>query len=384
MESTEKPTKSNDTDDEASELSEMEEDEKAQDIDIEISEISIFSKPSIQQRSWKNTNPVEIKVFIGILLYMRARRPEAKNKDWWYKVEPLATKFHMACRKYYTPGSKISIDEIMVKCFGRSQHTYKMPNKPIPRGYKIFGLAEHGYLWSFSWSSRRQGIMSMFQFPMLTKTGSMVVNLVKRLPIISTPNTLNTMPNATPNIDSNITHNIGPNINPKRMLRRMPRLMKSLSHSWSHPIQFIWITTLHQFLYSKNYVNRVIERTRKCPGELSTNANIVRKAFEGQPQKKLKISLVIDDYNHHMNGVDLANQYWAAYTSHRVTYRTWLPILYWLIDSAAINAYQLQYLYMKQQGIPAKDLPSHISFHEKLYQELFEFTPRIHDNLPRE
>ncbi|EDN06697.1 predicted protein [Histoplasma mississippiense (nom. inval.)] len=193
-----------DTDDEAPELSEIEENEEAQ--DIEISEISIFSKPSIQQYSWKNTNPVEIKVFIGILLYMEV--------DWWYKVEPLATEFHMACRKYYTPGSKISIDEIMVKCFGRSQHTYKMPNKPIPRGYKIFGLAEHGYLWTFFWSSRRQGIMPMFQFPTLTKTGSMVVNLVNRLPTVSTLNTPNATPNATPNTDPNITPNITPNINP--------------------------------------------------------------------------------------------------------------------------------------------------------------------------
>ncbi|EDN09853.1 predicted protein [Histoplasma mississippiense (nom. inval.)] len=248
-----------DTDDEAPELSEIEEDEEAQ--DIEISEISISSKPSIQQYSWKNTNPAEIKVFIGILLYMgvhkshrtdlywrndlkqgpihsvqsymthtrfkqlkryihisnprEARRPGAKNKDdWWYKVEPLATEFHMACRKYYTPGSKISIDEIMVKCFGRSQHTYKMPNKPIPRGYKIFGLAEHGYLWTFFWSSRRQGIMPMFQFPTLTKTGSMVVNLVNRLPTVSTPNTPNATPNATPNTDPNITPNITPNIGP--------------------------------------------------------------------------------------------------------------------------------------------------------------------------
>ncbi|EDN09802.1 predicted protein [Histoplasma mississippiense (nom. inval.)] len=127
-----------------------------------------------------------------------------------------------------------------------------------------------------------------------------------------------------------------------------------------------------------------IERIRKRPGELSTNANIVRKVFEGQPQKKLKIPVMIDDYNHNMNGVDLANQYRAAYTSHRITYRTWLPIFYWLIDSAAVNAYRLYYLYKKQQGVPKKDLPYHISFHEKLYQQLFEFAPKIHDNLPIE
>ncbi|EDN04817.1 predicted protein [Histoplasma mississippiense (nom. inval.)] len=221
--------------------------------------------------------------------------------------------------------------------------------------------------------------------------------------MVSTLNTLNTMLNATPNIDPNITHNIGPNINPNiTPLNATPNATPN-EISISQLVIFYSIymdnyftsvplfKELHQQRYGAcgtthpNQVPavQVIECTHKCPGELSTNANIVRKVFEDQPQKKLKIPLIIDDYNHHMNGVDLANQYQAAYTSHRVTYHTWLPILYWLIDSAAINAYRLQYLYMKQQGIPVKDLPSHISFHEKLYQELFEFTSRIHDNLPR-
>jgi hypothetical protein len=28
----------------------------------------------------------------------------------------------------------------------RSLYTYKMPNKPITQGYKIYGIADHGYL----------------------------------------------------------------------------------------------------------------------------------------------------------------------------------------------------------------------------------------------
>jgi hypothetical protein len=49
-------------------------------------------------------------------------------------------------------------------------------------GYKVYGLAEHGYLWNFSWSSRQLGIEEMFRYPDLTPTGSMVMNLVERLP----------------------------------------------------------------------------------------------------------------------------------------------------------------------------------------------------------
>ncbi|KGQ01638.1 hypothetical protein PAAG_11621 [Paracoccidioides lutzii Pb01] len=137
----------------------------------------------------------------------------------------------------------------------------------------------------------------------------------------------------------------------------------------------ITLTTIHS-------LDTFIECTRKLPGALSMNAKIVWKIFEGQPQKRLKIPAIIDDYSHNMNGVDLANQYRAAYTTHRITYRTCVSIFYWLFDSAAVNAYRLQYIYKKQQGVPKKDLPSHINFHERLYQHLFEFTPKIHDYLP--
>jgi hypothetical protein len=106
------------------------------------------------------------------------------SKDWWHKLEPLASCFHEAAQKFYTPGSHLSVDEIMVRCFGRTLHTYKMPNKPIKQGYKIFALAEHGYIWTFSWSSRQLGIEEMFKWPGLTPTGSMVVELIERLPKI--------------------------------------------------------------------------------------------------------------------------------------------------------------------------------------------------------
>ena len=57
-----------------------------------------------------------------------------------------------------------------------------MPDKPIKQGYKLFGLAEHGYIWSFFWSSRQQGMEEMFRYPQLTPTGSMIMDLAEQLP----------------------------------------------------------------------------------------------------------------------------------------------------------------------------------------------------------
>ena len=41
------------------------------------------------------------------------------NKKWWYKVEPLASSLQASCQRYYSPSSEVSIDELMVRFFGR-------------------------------------------------------------------------------------------------------------------------------------------------------------------------------------------------------------------------------------------------------------------------
>ena len=49
-------------------------------------------------------------------------------------------------------------------------------------GYKLFALADHGYVWWFMWSSRKRGIAELIKHIELTPTGSMILQLVKKLP----------------------------------------------------------------------------------------------------------------------------------------------------------------------------------------------------------
>jgi hypothetical protein len=74
-----------------------------------------------------------------------------------------------------------------------------------------------------------------------------------------------------------------------------------------------------------------------------------------------------------MGGVDIANQLRESYETHRKTLRVWLPLLYWLIDAIISNAYRLQYLYKKSQGVPLNHLPSQLDFRQALYKKLFAF-----------
>ena len=76
-----------------------------------------------------------------------------RNQMWWYKLEPFASRLRAACFQYWKPSNAVSIDETMNRGFGRSQHTFKMPNKPIKQGYKLFAIADQGYILYWIWAS---------------------------------------------------------------------------------------------------------------------------------------------------------------------------------------------------------------------------------------
>jgi hypothetical protein len=100
-----------------------------------------------------------------------------KSTNWWYKLEPIASEFRSNYTRYWVPGINLSIDEMMVRCFGRSQHTFKAPNKPIKEGYKIFALCEAGYTYSFMWSSKTRSYGELQKQPNLSLTQLMVFQL---------------------------------------------------------------------------------------------------------------------------------------------------------------------------------------------------------------
>jgi hypothetical protein len=113
------------------------------------------------------------------------------------------------------------------------------------------------------------------------------------------------------------------------------------------------------------------ERIRKRPAKTSTNARIVRAVFNQESTKELPIPCFIDDYNHYMGGIDLANQFREAYEVHRTTQRNWWPLFYWLIDVACVNAYRLYCLYTIQQ----KEKPlNHKEFRIELYTKLLNYS----------
>ena len=55
----------------------------------------------------------------------------------------------------------------------------------------------------------------------------------------------------------------------------------------------------------------------------------------------LPIPGAIDDYNHHMGGVDIADQLRAGFSTQQRGVKPRRPLFYWLLDTTVINAYCL-------------------------------------------
>ena len=103
----------------------------------------------------------------------------------------------------------------------------------------------------------------------------------------------------------------------------------------------------------------------------STSARIVRCIFGDDATKALEIPVFIDDYNHQMGGVDIANQLRESYETHKATWRNWWPLFYWLIDVIVINSYRLYQVHIVQ--LSQESIFTYIEFRTSLYYYLFGF-----------
>lgn len=80
---------------------------------------------------------------------------------------------------------------------------------------------------------------------------------------------------------------------------------------------------------------------------------------------------IIDAYNYHMGGVDIANQLRASYTTHqRRVNRYWKALFFWLLDVAKTNAYLLHR--HRPQASPRR--MDHKKFLETLSEQLMVYT----------
>jgi hypothetical protein len=264
-----------------------------------------------------------------------------------------------------------------------------MPNKPIKQGYKIYGITDHGYIYNWIWSSRAHGLQALFKHPKLTPTGSLVRSLVLSLPRQHLTVYLDNYFTSIPLFQELRACGYGA-VGTTRPHLELPENFKVLKTTYAKALE--WNTLVakvventlclawqdNNIVLALSNVHTVHQaddfraKIRRRPAKTSTNGRIVRLVFKEEHTKELYIPRFIDDYNHHMGGVDLANQFREVYETHRITQRNWWPLFYWLIDIACINAYRLYLLYTD-----ARKPLTHLQFRIKLYCKLLEYSRKV-------
>ena len=132
-------------------------------------------------------------------------------------------------------------------------------------------------------------------------------------------------------------------------------------------------------------------RERKKPKASLTNPIITRAPFAAFPGtdkrlialgrsrasieyvhcRLLPVPGMVDDYNHYMNSVDIADQLQAKFTTKQQTHRSWLPLFYFCLDTTIVNAYILSMVQWNPSPATKKKIcGTHRTFREKLVNAL--------------
>ena len=240
---------------------------------------------------------------------------------------------------------------------GRSQEKLRIPNKPIPEGFKRWALGDRGYFYTWAWHSKGEGPHCPHVVG-LNPTASVVAYLASQLPLgplnyhlfldnLFTSEALCSYLyqvgigcTGTARVKSGIHQDL---LNFKKKppkdiswgdrQTRVNATGKMLSVAWVDHEPVLFLTNASEALPQ-------VQSLRRRPGETASWARLVREPFGDEPTKILPIPLMIDRYNHHMNGVDWGDQLRALGSVFRSD-KGWKALFFDSIQLMLCNAYLL-------------------------------------------
>ena len=273
-------------------------------------------------------------------------RVPTESQKWYSKASYLVDHVNKVSRRLCRhPGFALAIDEMMKRFKGRSPQTVRMRHKPIKEGYKFFAMCctQSGYIFAF--------------FPDGRLETAPIVNCVNKL--------VNTLPSrdvrryviamdnyfTTSNVmEQTRLKNVGV-VGTARYRRGWPaEEIREVNDSRFNTLYLL--NDVKNFLILRWIDNNVVTmvstihtgyetaiRLRWKPRENQVNKAHVRNVWGELPVIPISIPKVIDNYNHWMGGVDLADQYISYYRPNIRCRRTWMPIFLHCLDIIRVNAY---------------------------------------------
>lgn len=214
---------------------------------------------------------------------------------------------------------------MMIHFKGRSSHTVRMVRKPISDGFKFYALCNYGYTWTFLPTSRKDSNIELPEIQGFGEISRSVIYLVQQLPH-SKQGFICYMDNyfsSIPLFQYLREKGIGACGTARAKSAKFPKELRIDKYkqklNWDTRsgvvvdgvLSILWVdngpvnmlTTVHKYTIDED-----IERNRRRPRITCINKSIVPETWGNKARALLKIPGVINDYNHHMNSVDIADQ----------------------------------------------------------------------------
>ena len=342
------------------------------------------------------------------------------------KLEPLASELRRRFRRTWDSGTHLTIDEAIARFMGRAKEIVNIPKKPTPEGFKIWTLANSGYILDWRWhakgSKANEGPINIDSYWVKTfgfsKTQAVVLDLLAYSGLakgqhicwmdilfnseallvelrwlgFGAAGTVRTSTTKREEIESSQGEPAQKRRISEEKDRGLDRELVDLKNN--HGFQLEWgklyikvsPRDIIQFAWKDNNVvtfmstvadpKASIVRRRRRPAATSTSAKTSWAVFGDETTKELPIPEFIDLYNHFMNGVNTADQLRSYYSTQRVHIKNWKPLWHWLLDTTITNAYKRNACTSTSSRAFRSKNSSHFDFRMKLANELFERSQR--------
>ena len=279
---------------------------------------------------------------------------QEEDNRWFKKVGPLFDHVRDVIKTLFIPGSRLGLDEMMVRFYGRSAETFRIKTKPIGEGYKVIALAcaTTGYVYSMT-PDGRLGSGEVDTTQGGGKIAAMVTHLTNQLPpphgfkytlamdnYFTTPATMKALRD----------NDIGAFGTARARKHWPPKELKAVDslafndchytvddvgsrvYRWVDNSVVTFVTTIHD-------QEVAVTANRKKPRMTQTNKHNLQMVWGDNHVATIDIPEFIDDYNHQMNAVDRADQLIASLTMKHKCRRTWVPFMLYLLNIIRINSY---------------------------------------------
>lgn len=316
------------------------------------------------------------------------------------RVEKWSRHIQETTTSFYVPGSSVAVDECIQGFQGKSGLKTHIPNKPTPDGIKIWAIGEGGILMRWLWHVPGSGPVGIADIDSdeeepdkethLTPTQRVVLALLFSLPaatyhiyldnLFSSPALFKRLYEAGHAASGTCRANCGihkdlvalkkkPGSTPYHATMEIPTPCGRVNQiTWRDNEMVLFLTTTYS-------TSETIVTLRRRPKAGNTpHKRLARAAFGEAAAKEFEIPKCINDYNHLMGAIDIADQLRAEYPWHFRWRRGPTPPLTWgfLLGTVMANAYRLD----SGWGTWKTSRRDHLAWRKALVQQLFSnFSP---------